>query len=81
MPSPFALRDPPVHAVVRANRMEGRVYVRCGPSTTPLWGGPRLHPAWDGVYWGEPLEVDGAPCLYTFSPDPVTCPLCKGAPL
>ena len=81
MPSPLALHDPPVHAVVRSNRMEGRVYFRCGPSTTPLWGGPKLHPAWEGVYWGEPLELDGEPCLYTFSLDPVTCPLCKGAPL
>jgi hypothetical protein len=65
-----------VHGVRRADRVEARVYFLCGSSTTPLWG-KRQHPAWDGVYWGEPLSFGDDPCLYTFSPDPVTCPLCQ----
>lgn len=77
MPSLLSPLDPPIHAVARTHRMSGRVSFVCGPSTTPLWGGPTLHPAWDGVYWGDPLEIGEAPSLYTFSPDPVTCPLCQ----
>ena len=52
------------------------MYFLCGRSTTPLWR-KRQHPAWADVYWGEPLELGGEPCLYTFAPDPVTCPLCQ----
>ena len=67
------MNEPIIHGVRRENRLEARVYFLCGRSTTPLWG-KNQHP---DAHWGEPLEPGEEPCLYTFAPDLVTCPLCQ----